>query len=193
MSQESPIAASLEPVTSGVVTAPIAPGLRPARDTRTRPRKRSGAACRAGPDPIATFNVQPLPERPTIRILPGPPDRYVAVLPTPRHPGDSFSLTLKGEDRWGTPSDRCGRVLRLVAHELVEVGYEDRLLDASGILPKTVRIFRLPDQGRHRSAIEARAVATPPTAWKMPRGSGAPWRETKESPCPRLSFSGDMA
>jgi hypothetical protein len=35
-------------------------------------------------DPIATFNFQPVPDQPVIAIVPGPPDRYVAVLPTLR-------------------------------------------------------------------------------------------------------------
>lgn len=64
-------------------------------------------------DPIATFNFQPLPVQPTIALVPGPPDRYVAVLPTLRRPNESFALKLKGEDRWGNPSDRCDRTFRL--------------------------------------------------------------------------------
>jgi hypothetical protein len=58
-------------------------------------------------DPIATFNFQPLPEQPEIRIVPGPPERYVAVIPTLRRTGKPFALKVKGEDRWGNPSDRC--------------------------------------------------------------------------------------
>ncbi len=64
-------------------------------------------------DPIATFNFQPLPEQPTISIVPGAPDRYVAVLPTLRRVGETFSLRFKGEDRWGNPSDRCDATFRL--------------------------------------------------------------------------------
>jgi len=58
-------------------------------------------------DPIATFNYQPLPEQPVIRLVPGAPERYVAVLPTLRRAGETFALRIKGEDRWGNPSDRC--------------------------------------------------------------------------------------
>jgi hypothetical protein len=58
-------------------------------------------------DPIATFNFQPLPEQPEIRIVAGPPERYVAVIPTLRRTGEPFALKVKGEDRWGNPSDRC--------------------------------------------------------------------------------------
>ncbi|MDH3231026.1 MAG: DUF3604 domain-containing protein [Alphaproteobacteria bacterium] len=58
-------------------------------------------------DPIATFNYQPLPEQPVLRIIPGAPERYLALLPTLRRVGDSFALKCKGEDKWGNPSDRC--------------------------------------------------------------------------------------
>ncbi len=62
-------------------------------------------------DPIATFNFQTLPVQPTIRIVPGPPARFVAVLPTLREVGRPFALRIKGEDRWGNPSDRCDETL----------------------------------------------------------------------------------
>ena len=64
-------------------------------------------------DPIATFNFQPLPVQPTIAIVPGAPERLVAVLPTRRRPGETFALKVKGEDRWGNPSDRCSGRFRL--------------------------------------------------------------------------------
>ncbi len=64
-------------------------------------------------DPIATYNYQPLPRQPAIRIVPGPPERYLAVLPTLRRVGEQFTLKCKGEDRWGNPSDRCDATFRL--------------------------------------------------------------------------------
>ena len=66
-------------------------------------------------DPIATFNYQPLPEQPVIRIIPGAPETYIAVLPTLRRVGESFTLKLKGEDKWGNPSDKCDASFRLRA------------------------------------------------------------------------------
>jgi len=57
-------------------------------------------------DPIATYNYQPLPVQPEIAIVPGPPDRWVAVLPTLRRCNEPFELKLKCEDRWGNPTDR---------------------------------------------------------------------------------------
>lgn len=79
-------------------------------------------------DPIATFNFQTLPEHPAFPIVPGPPERFVAVLPTRQRPGRTFSLKIKGEDKWGNPSDRCDTVLRLKAQGSIHG------------LPETVRL-----------------------------------------------------
>lgn len=66
-------------------------------------------------DPIATFNFQPLLRQPMIEIGPGTPERFLAVLPTNRRPGESFAMKIKGEDRWGNPSDRCDHTFNVVA------------------------------------------------------------------------------
>tara|TARA_R110002020_G_scaffold20374_67_gene69782 strand:+ start:6998 stop:9325 length:2328 start_codon:yes stop_codon:yes gene_type:complete len=66
-------------------------------------------------DPIATFNFQPLPEQPMIAIVPGKPERFVAVIPTRRRPGEAFALKVKGEDRWGNPSDQCAETFAVEA------------------------------------------------------------------------------
>lgn len=58
-------------------------------------------------DPIATFNFQPLRDQPTISIVPGPPARYLASVPTLWSVDEPFDLKLKGEDIWGNPSDQC--------------------------------------------------------------------------------------
>lgn len=57
-------------------------------------------------DAIATYNYVELPEQPAIEIVPGPPATWKAILPTLRPRGQPFRLCLKGEDRWGNPSDR---------------------------------------------------------------------------------------
>ncbi len=58
-------------------------------------------------DPIATYCYQPVPEQPTIQIVPGVPETYVAVAPTLIGTGTPFSVKFKGEDKWGNPSDQC--------------------------------------------------------------------------------------
>jgi len=58
-------------------------------------------------DAIATYNYVELPEQPEIAIIPGPPTIYKAILPTLRQVKEPFRLCIKGEDRWGNPSDQC--------------------------------------------------------------------------------------
>jgi hypothetical protein len=58
-------------------------------------------------DPIATFCYQPMPDQPVIKIVPGKPERFIAVAPTIRAVNEVFSIRFKGEDKWGNPSDQC--------------------------------------------------------------------------------------
>ncbi len=58
-------------------------------------------------DPIATYCYQPVPHQPVIKIVSGPPEVYLAVAPTLIRTGTPFALKMKGEDRWGNPSDQC--------------------------------------------------------------------------------------
>ena len=58
-------------------------------------------------DAMAVYNYVELPEQPVIAIIPGPPALYKAIMPTQRGCGQAFKLQLKGEDRWGNPSDQC--------------------------------------------------------------------------------------
>ena len=66
-------------------------------------------------DAIATYNYVELPGSPVIAIVPGPPAVWKAVLPTLKPAGEPFELGLKGEDKWGNPSDRCEGTFRLRA------------------------------------------------------------------------------
>jgi hypothetical protein len=67
-------------------------------------------------DAIATYNYVELPEQPAIRIVPGPPVLWKAILPTLRRRGEPFRLAIKGEDKWGNPSDRGDRGFDLRAN-----------------------------------------------------------------------------
>ena len=58
-------------------------------------------------DAIATYNYVELPRQPEVAIVPGPPVLYKAILPTLHRRGEPFRLCLKGEDRWGNPSNLC--------------------------------------------------------------------------------------
>lgn len=64
-------------------------------------------------DAIATYNYVELPQQPTISIVPGTPVLFKAILPTLRRKGQSFRLCVKGEDRWGNPSDQCTQTFNL--------------------------------------------------------------------------------
>ncbi|MDA0655123.1 MAG: DUF3604 domain-containing protein [Proteobacteria bacterium] len=71
-------------------------------------------------DPIATFNYQPVPVQPVIKIVAGQLEKYVAVLPTLRRVGDTFALKMRGEDIWGNPSDKCDTIFSLRASTPVD-------------------------------------------------------------------------
>ena len=64
-------------------------------------------------DPIATFCYQPVPDQPVIKIVAGPPEVYLAVAPTLIATGQPFPLKMKGEDRWGNPSNQCDATFAL--------------------------------------------------------------------------------
>ena len=101
-------------------------------------------------DPIATYCYQPVPEQPIIQIVPGAPETYVAVAPTLVATGTKFALKMKGEDRWGNPSDKCDTTLSLNVVGDAEI---------SG-LPKTVTF----KPGRFAEIVDGLTMATPGSA-----------------------------
>ncbi len=70
-------------------------------------------------DAIATYNYVELPRQPEIAIVPGPPALFKAILPSLRRQGDAFRLCIKGEDRWGNPSNLCDQQFSLRANMTV--------------------------------------------------------------------------
>lgn len=97
-------------------------------------------------DPVATYNFQPLPVQPTIAIVPGKPVRYVATLPTLRRPGETFALKVKGEDKWGNPSDQCDTTLRIKAAGAID-GLPETVTLKAGEFAATVPGLCVADQG----------------------------------------------
>ncbi|MCZ7597603.1 MAG: DUF3604 domain-containing protein [Gammaproteobacteria bacterium] len=71
-------------------------------------------------DAIATYDYVELPVQPEIAIVPGKPFLWKAIVPTSRATGEPFRLCLKGEDRWGNPSDLCDRTFALKANTPVD-------------------------------------------------------------------------
>ncbi|MCK5737868.1 DUF3604 domain-containing protein, partial [bacterium] len=55
-------------------------------------------------DAFATCDYVELPQSPTLKIIPGKPFRWQAVVPTQRTLNANFNLNLKAEDIWGNPT-----------------------------------------------------------------------------------------
>ncbi len=64
-------------------------------------------------DAFASYDYVELPQSPEIRLVPGEPARWKAVLPTMRKRGAKFRLSLKAEDRWGNPTNRTDTTIFL--------------------------------------------------------------------------------
>ena len=58
-------------------------------------------------DVCATGHFVPIPNTPTIDIVPGRPDVWRAVLSSLRRPGERFHFGLKAEDSWGNPTEHA--------------------------------------------------------------------------------------
>ncbi len=63
-------------------------------------------------DAIATYDYVPLPQSPSIAVVPGPGVQWRAVLPTEVRAGEPFRLAIKADDKWGNPSNLIDRHLR---------------------------------------------------------------------------------
>ncbi|MEE2688163.1 MAG: DUF3604 domain-containing protein [Pseudomonadota bacterium] len=58
-------------------------------------------------DVCAVGHFVPIPNTPTIDIIPGPPTVWRAVLSSLRRPGERFQFGLKAEDGWGNPTEQA--------------------------------------------------------------------------------------
>ena len=56
-------------------------------------------------DVCAVGHFTPIPNTPTISIVPGQPEVWRAVLSSLRRPGENFIFGLKAEDKWGNPTE----------------------------------------------------------------------------------------
>lgn len=64
-------------------------------------------------DAFATYDFVELPTSPAIELVPGPPARFKAILPTLRRLDETFRLAVLAQDRWGNVSDKVRRTLHL--------------------------------------------------------------------------------
>jgi hypothetical protein len=97
-------------------------------------------------DAIATYNYVELPAQPEISIVPGPPVRWKAIVPTGVAVGEPFRLRLKGEDRWGNPSDQGDQEFTLRASHPVE-GLPGKIRFTPGEFSVTVESLRANEPG----------------------------------------------
>jgi hypothetical protein len=132
-------------------------------------------------DAFATYDYVALPSSPTIAIVPGPANRWRALLPTLARAGAPFRLCIKAEDKWGNPSNRAGAVLALAPSVPIQG------------LPPTIRVA----DGEFAAVVEGLSVATPsdlhvdvrdPSGTLLCRSN--PLR-IEETSCPLLHYWGD--
>ena len=97
-------------------------------------------------DAIATYNYVELPAQPEISIVPGPPVRWNAIVPTGVAVGEPFRLCLKGEDRWGNPSNQADQEFTLRATHPVE-GLPGKIRFTPGEFSVTVESLRANEPG----------------------------------------------
>ena len=97
-------------------------------------------------DAIATYNYVELPEQPEVAIVAGAPAMWRAVLPTLRRRGEPFALCLKAEDRWGNPSDKADRTMRLRASHPVR-GLPETATLAPGEFATRIENLRMDETG----------------------------------------------
>lgn len=97
-------------------------------------------------DPCATLHFSPIAESPKIDIIPGPTDRWKAILPTLRRPGEVFRLGLKAEDCWGNPTNQAVSELRLISNLPVS-GLPETLSYEKGTFATTIEDLRVEQEG----------------------------------------------
>ncbi len=97
-------------------------------------------------DAIATYNYVELPQQPTIAIVPGPPAAYKAVLPTLRRTDEAFQLRMKGEDRWGNPTNLCDGTFQLRSNMAV-AGLPASVHFKKGQFSQSVGDLRVAEEG----------------------------------------------
>lgn len=71
-------------------------------------------------DVFATCNWALLNEQHSLRVIPGPVLTFKAFLPTLRRKSDSFALVLRGDDRWGNPTDQISGSFHLSSSEPID-------------------------------------------------------------------------
>ncbi|MFT5446304.1 MAG: hypothetical protein ACI9DC_001470 [Gammaproteobacteria bacterium] len=104
-------------------------------------------------DVCAVGQFIPIPNTPTIAIVPGPAAQWRAVLPSLRRPGERFRFGVKAEDKWGNPTERASAKLHFATTLPVDglaetfdyplgekaISFNDLSVSTAGVLRITVR------------------------------------------------------
>ena len=124
-------------------------------------------------DPIATYSFEPVEGVRTIAIVPGPPVRWCALLPTAGVPGAPFRLLAKAEDRWGNPTaaepTRFHLRPSLSVHGLpdtLEIGGGERAVRVEGLsmdAPGGLTIAFEPERSGSGAPFRTNAMVVSPT------------------------------
>lgn len=121
-------------------------------------------------DVFATCNWAVLPDQPWVPVVPGPPVRRLAILPTRRAPGEEFALLLRADDRWGNPTALPAGPQRLFGSQPI-AGLPD-----SFEWPEGARAHRI--TGLSTGAAQAVVVLwneTPSNPMRIAAGDGTPY------------------
>ncbi len=62
-------------------------------------------------DPVAPYEINELPESPTLHIAPGKPVRAVCIAPSQIEVNEEFTYHLRLEDEWGNPTDKPVKIV----------------------------------------------------------------------------------
>ncbi len=100
-------------------------------------------------DAIATYTYVPIAQQPCIAIVPGPVERWRVVAPTLVRSGEPFRVRIKGEDRWGNPSNCMEGHLKLVA-DIDTVGLPADINPREGAFHASVHGVAIDAPGTHR-------------------------------------------
>ena len=130
-------------------------------------------------DPIATYEFKELPRSPTLRIIPGTPERAVCIAPSAVRVGTPFTYHLKLEDRWGNPV----RPPDAIVHPGFETTGVFRFTAVDPDTGLDGREQPRPRRSWNRSRVHARAGRT---CTASPRRRSAPTRSTTTSASPAM-------
>ena len=110
-------------------------------------------------DVCAVGHFIPIPDTPTIDIVPGNPAIWKAVLPSLRRPGERFHFGLKSEDQWGNPTPLASAKLQFKATLEVEglPGIFDYPLGKRAVMFENLRVN---EQGELRISVIERDTGT---------------------------------